>query len=76
MTNSQIFALASGILLAVALLCSGVTVMDWQFWLAGVAIGLAYFAGQSYGRSNPRTPRRDDRTARTFRKTWDNPDGR
>ncbi|EDT05839.1 hypothetical protein BamIOP4010DRAFT_0576 [Burkholderia ambifaria IOP40-10] len=76
MKNYQIFAIGAGVLLGIALLCSGVTIENWQFWLAGLAIGLAYFAGQSYGRSTPRVPRHDAVKAPAFRKTWDNPDGR
>ncbi|QSL63976.1 hypothetical protein G0D86_29760 (plasmid) [Burkholderia multivorans] len=76
MKDYQILAIGAGILLSIALLCSGVTVENWQFWLAGLAIGLAYFAGQSYGRSTPRVPRHEDLEPPAFRKTWDNPEGR
>ncbi|MFH5256016.1 hypothetical protein ACGTRS_32775 [Burkholderia semiarida] len=76
MKSYQIFAIGAGVLLGIALVCSGVTIENWQFWLAGLAIGLAYFAGQSYGRSTPPAPRQDNLNARAFRKTWDNPEGR
>ncbi|WP_321944803.1 hypothetical protein [Burkholderia cenocepacia] len=76
MKSYHILAGGAGILLSLALLSSGVTVTDWQFWLAGLAIGLAYFAGQNYGRSTPPATRQDKLNARAFRKTWDNPEGR
>ncbi|UKD18066.1 hypothetical protein L3V59_42075 (plasmid) [Burkholderia aenigmatica] len=75
MKSYYILGIGAGVLLSIVLLSAGVTVANWQFWLAGLAIGMAYFAGQSYGRSTPPAPRGDKVEARAFRKTWDNPEG-
>ncbi|WP_175924549.1 hypothetical protein [Burkholderia latens] len=76
MKSYHIFGIGAGVLLGIALTCAGVMVTNWQFWLAGLAIGLAYFAGQSYGRSTPSATHRAELKAPAFRKTWDNPEGR
>lgn len=76
MKNYHILAIGSGVLLGISLLCAGLTIENWEFWLAGLAIGLAYFAGQNYGRSTPPAPRHTHLKTPAFRKTWDNPDGR
>lgn len=76
MKSYHILAIGSGVLLGITLLCAGLTIENWEFWLAGLAIGLAYFAGQNYGRSTPPATRHADLKAPAFRKTWDNPEGR
>lgn len=76
MKSYHILGVGAGVLLGIALTCAGVMVTNWQFWLAGLAIGLAYFAGQSYGRSTPPAPRHTNLKAPASRKTWDNPEGR
>lgn len=51
MNSTNAIALLSGITLAVTLLSSGLSVSDWQFWVAGFSIALAFVAGQKHGRA-------------------------
>lgn len=51
MNSTNTIALLAGIALAVALLSSGLSMSDWQLWLAGFALALSFLAGQMHGRA-------------------------
>ncbi|KVV07326.1 hypothetical protein [Burkholderia ubonensis] len=58
MNPTNVVAVVSSIALATALLAGSLSVMDWQFWVAGLSLLLAFLAGQMHGRAHKNEDRK------------------